>query len=665
MAEPAELTGEMTEAVGWIERIASALEAGLRARLSSIGRAGDDLAAVEAHLGQQGLSLPYALFACVAAALVAFALIRLTRLLLARWAAGATGWRGFIAEAAAIPVALAVMMAGTRILVADMGLRSSMRLWVLAVLLCVLAHLLLKSLLRVRWIHKVRAIRTRQRTFRRVVTLAVCWALFGIALSVSLRGWGAGTGLLDLFGTGFVALPAAGLLIFAYARYHRTVAVMLKGPRPVARTRRRLASVWPWIAIVVILLSVTASQVSLTLGRPTPGLPTFLTLLLFLIAPHLDTVLARWAEHGLSTPKTSVLAIALRRTIRFVCGISVVILLGYMWVLPLVVAFGADGSAVTAAAVELALIALATAFLWNLVGALTSRVAQAEGHSGTAIELSGPRSRIGTLLPLLGGTAKASIFALALLTMLISIGVNVWPLITGLSVFGLAIGFGSQTLVKDIVSGLFFLVDDAFRLGEYIESSGAKGTVEKISIRSVSLRHARGALTTVPYGQIGKVVNFSRDWVIEKLVFRVAFDTDIELVRKLFKKVGQEIADDPELNEDLLEPFKSQGIAAVEDGTLLIRGKFKARAGKQFAVRKAVLTAVQQIFRENDIQAVAKITATSTPVSSGVPGLPGPAPGPAPASMPAASSAPGPESAPPPLPAPGPKPAPTLTVTSS
>ena len=171
-----------------------------------------------------------------------------------------------------------------------------------------------------------------------------------------------------------------------------------------------------------------------------------------------------------------------------------------------------------------------------------------------------PRSRIGTLLPLLGGTAKASIFALAFLTMLISIGVNVWPLITGLSVFGLAIGFGSQTLVKDIVSGLFFLVDDAFRLGEYVESSGAKGTVEKISIRSVSLRHARGALTTVPYGQIGKVVNFSRDWVIEKLVFRVAFDTDVDLVRKLFKKVGQEIADDPELNQDLLEPFKSQGI---------------------------------------------------------------------------------------------------------
>lgn len=183
---------------------------------------------------------------------------------------------------------------------------------------------------------------------------------------------------------------------------------------------------------------------------------------------------------------------------------------------------------------------------------------------------------------------------------------NVWPLITGLSVFGLAIGFGSQTLVKDIVSGLFFLLDDAFRMGEYIETSGAKGTVERISVRSVSLRHSRGAVATIPYGQIGKIQNHSRDWVIEKLVFRVDFHTDVEKVRKLFKRIGQEIAEDPELNADLLEPFKSQGIAEVEDGTLLIRGKFKAKAGRQFAIRKAVLSAVQAAFRDNGIRVVPK-----------------------------------------------------------
>jgi small-conductance mechanosensitive channel len=217
-----------------------------------------------------------------------------------------------------------------------------------------------------------------------------------------------------------------------------------------------------------------------------------------------------------------------------------------------------------------------------------------------------PRSRLGTLVPLLSAVGKSSILALVLLSILVSLGVNVWPLITGLSVFGLAIAFGSQTLVKDVVSGLFFLIDDAFRFGEYVETSSAKGTVEKISIRSVSLRHHRGALATVPYGQIGEIQNFSRDWVVEKLTFRLALDTDVEKVRKLFKKIGQDIAADPELAGDLLEPFKSQGIAEVDDGTLLIRAKFKARPGKQYMIRRAALTAAHNAFRENGIKAVSK-----------------------------------------------------------
>ena len=187
--------------------------------------------------------------------------------------------------------------------------------------------------------------------------------------------------------------------------------------------------------------------------------------------------------------------------------------------------------------------------------------------------LGAPRSRLGTLVPLLSAVGKSSILALAVLSILVLVGVNVWPLITGLSVFGLAIGFGSQTLVKDVVSGLFFLIDDAFRFGEYIETSGAKGTVEKISVRSVSLRHQRGALATIPYGEIGKIQNFSRDWMIEKLTFRVAFDTDVEKVRKIFKKIGQDISADPELAPDLAGTVQ-------EPGNCRGRGRHAGHAGQ-------------------------------------------------------------------------------------
>ncbi|OWK21790.1 hypothetical protein AJ88_11800 [Mesorhizobium amorphae CCBAU 01583] len=94
--------------------------------------------------------------------------------------------------------------------------------------------------------------------------------------------------------------------------------------------------------------------------------------------------------------------------------------------------------------------------------------------------------------------------------------------------------------------------------------------------------------------------------MIEKLTFRVAFNTDVDKVRKIFKKIGQDISADPELAGDLLAPFKSQGIAEVEDGTLVIRAKFMAKAGKHFMIRRAVLLAVHQAFQENGIKAVPK-----------------------------------------------------------
>jgi small-conductance mechanosensitive channel len=281
-----------------------------------------------------------------------------------------------------------------------------------------------------------------------------------------------------------------------------------------------------------------------------------------------------------------------------------VTMLGAIWASPLASGFGIDLHSITTDALHIGLITTGAAFVWNLLGTVIARISQRD--SQTAGHVVAPSSRLGTLVPLIGWVGKSSIAALAFLSILVSLGVNVWPLITGLSVFGLAIGFGSQTLVKDIVSGLFFLLDDAFRIGEYIETSGAKGTVEKISVRSVTLRNPRGPVATVPYGQISKVVNFSRDYAIEKIAFRLAFDADMELVRKLFKKIGQDLLADPELAPDIIETFKSQGIANVEDGTLVVRGKFVAKPGAQSMIRRSVLKAVHQAFRDNGIRVVPK-----------------------------------------------------------
>jgi len=353
-----------------------------------------------------------------------------------------------------------------------------------------------------------------------------------------------------------------------------------------------------------LIVTFLTTEIALTLGVPLPGGTVLLTVVIVFLTPHLDALIARSANRAMESSRVVIVGVAARQTARFAILVVMLTMLGAIWASPLASGFGIDLHSIATNALQVALIAIASAFLWSIIGVVAGRAIRNEKAAGA--DPSIPRSRLGTLIPLLSGTAKAAILALAFLSVLVSVGVNVWPLITGLSVFGLAIGFGSQTLVKDVVSGLFFLVDDAFRLGEYIETSGAKGTVEKISVRSVTLRNPRGPVSTVPYGQISKIQNFSRDWAIEKLVFRVAFDTDVELVRKVFKKIGQDLLTDPELAPDIMETFKSQGIGDVEDGTLMLRGKFVAKPGKQSGIRRAVLKAVHQAFRENGIRVVPK-----------------------------------------------------------
>ncbi len=211
-------------------------------------------------------------------------------------------------------------------------------------------------------------------------------------------------------------------------------------------------------------------------------------------------------------------------------------------------------------------------------------------------------SRMATVLPILRVSAGFVIIVFTIFGVFASLGINTTPLLAGASVIGLAIGFGAQTLVKDIVSGLFFLVDDAFRMGEYVDVGGIKGTVERIALRSLRLRHHLGAQHTIPYGEISTLTNFSRDWVIMKLRFRVPHDTDVNKIKKLFKKLGKELLEHPELGKDFIAPFKSQGVLEVDEVGMLIRGKFTAKPGGQFMIRKEIYVRVQKLFAENNIE---------------------------------------------------------------
>lgn len=258
------------------------------------------------------------------------------------------------------------------------------------------------------------------------------------------------------------------------------------------------------------------------------------------------------------------------------------------------------------AAIGVFLSAMFGVIAWNMVNALINknlpRIAldpiALMGSEGGGDEQA---TRLQTILPILRMVSMAVIIILVSFSILSSLGVNTAPLLAGAGVIGIAVGFGAQKLVQDVVSGLFFLFEDAFRIGEYIDTGSIMGTVESTSVRSLKLRHHLGAVQTVPYGEIRSVKNLSRDFVIMKLSFRVPFDTDIEVVRKTIKKVGQGLLQDEELGPDFIAPLKSQGVKTAEDDALVIRMKFTAKPGKQWMIKREAYRLVKEALADKGI----------------------------------------------------------------
>lgn len=216
-------------------------------------------------------------------------------------------------------------------------------------------------------------------------------------------------------------------------------------------------------------------------------------------------------------------------------------------------------------------------------------------------QLGKPVSRMATVVPIAVGIGGAIVIITSLIMALSELGVSVAPLIAGVGILGLAFSFGSQALVRDIVAGMFYLIEDAFRVGEYIDTGRHKGTVEKITLRSLRLRHQNGQFHNVPYGQFGAVTNFSRDWTTMKFNLRLARDTDIEKIRKLTKAVGQQMLEHPEVGKDFIVPLKLQGLIDIQENALVLRFKFTIKPNEPTIVRREVMKKLFQVFREQGV----------------------------------------------------------------
>ena len=418
------------------------------------------------------------------------------------------------------------------------------------------------------------------------------------------------------FWLGLIFVVAAA--IFTWRRREALSGMMAAPGQPVVPGS--WPHVWPRLAVALIVLQWVIAELFLALGdRVAMSGQARMGVIIVLCVPAIDSLIRAVSLRlapgttgsGLAAQTAGGrVARAYLRMGRVFVYVALTLLLAKAWGLSLFgLAAQGVGAGVAAGVMRFLTIAAVGYILFELVNIqfLTRLSREATGDKAAPgdVDTEGggaSASRLATVLPLMRWAALSFIAVFTLMLALSQAGVDIAPLIAGASVFGLAIGFGAQKLVSDVVSGLFFLVDDAFRTGEFIDVGGTMGSVEKISVRSVQLRHHLGAVHTIPYGDISKVTNYSRDWVIMKLRFTVPFGTDPNKIKKIFKKIGQEMMEVPEFKEDFIEPFKSQGVLEFDDVGIVVRGKFMARPGRQFVLRKEIFNRVNKAFDEAGIE---------------------------------------------------------------
>ena len=214
--------------------------------------------------------------------------------------------------------------------------------------------------------------------------------------------------------------------------------------------------------------------------------------------------------------------------------------------------------------------------------------------SDTAVHHALTRSRKGlanaraqTMMPLIRNVLFVAIFIVALIVALANMGMNVTPLLAGAGVIGLAIGFGAQSLVADLITGLFIIIEDSLAIDDYVDVGGHLGTVEGLTIRTVRLRDIDGIVHTIPFSEIKSIKNYSREFGYA--IFRVAVPSNMEIddAIKLMREVGQKIRTDPLQRRNIWSPLEIQGVESFESGNAILRARFKTAPIKQWEVSRA------------------------------------------------------------------------------
>jgi small-conductance mechanosensitive channel len=199
------------------------------------------------------------------------------------------------------------------------------------------------------------------------------------------------------------------------------------------------------------------------------------------------------------------------------------------------------------------------------------------------------RARTATVLPAVRTVVLVALWVAAALSIASAFGLQIGPLLAGAGVVGLTIGFGAQALVRDVIAGFFLLLDDAFRVGETIESGSLQGQVEAFSLRSVRLRDDNGHMHTVAFGELKAVTNFSRDWAGLEVPIYVPHGVPYEAAAGVIEVAIAEMESDEALSALMVAPPRFVGATALSETCVRLAVQVRTIPGSQARVRSELL----------------------------------------------------------------------------
>lgn len=212
------------------------------------------------------------------------------------------------------------------------------------------------------------------------------------------------------------------------------------------------------------------------------------------------------------------------------------------------------------------------------------------------------KKRAETLSSIIQIILRISIIAIASIIVLSELGIEIGPILATAGIFGLAVGFGAQNLVQDVISGFFLLLEDQVRVGDVVQVAGKGGVVEKVTLRMIILRDLGGNVHFIRNGKVDVVTNMTKDYSRYVFEIGVAYRENVDDVIEVIKEVDEELRSDPQFKDDILEPIEILGLDKFADSAVIIKARNKTKPIKQWAIGREFNKRLKRVFDARDIE---------------------------------------------------------------